>query len=268
MCSRPPPRRGHPLEHRGMRGRAWRRASAPRRTRPSSRLPRRAERRRRRRRRRRDPAPGVLANVWHPHGGRAPDNPRPHHLHRRRPHGAGGGGGRDPVAQPRPLGPLLGADPLRDSRTVHRTAGGVPRRGPGDRLRRCHRRAVPVRHHVPRRRQAREHRERSLRGQRPLAVVLMVVVLAAVIALGVNAHWATGVHHLVAGPARPRRTRRASGARCSPPTCSPSRPPPACSSSPWSGRSSSPAGPRVDRRGRPRGVRGPRYGERRRRRAR
>jgi NADH-quinone oxidoreductase subunit J len=36
-----------------------------------------------------------------------------------------------------------------------------------------------------------------LRGQRPLAVVLMVVVLAAVIALGVNAHWATGVHHLV-----------------------------------------------------------------------
>jgi len=172
------------------------RASAPRRTRPSSRLPRRAERRRRRRRRRRDPAPGVLANVWHPHGGRAPDNPD---LITFIVAGlmvlAGAVGvilSRNPSTRP-----LLGADPLRDSRTVHRTAGGVPRRGPGDRLRRCHRRAVPVRHHVPRRRQAREHRERSPAGQRPLAVVLMVVVLAAVIALGVNAHWATGVHHLV-----------------------------------------------------------------------
>ncbi len=33
-----------------------------------------------------------------------------------------------------------------------------------------------------------------LRGQRPLALLLVAVALGGVIALGVNAHWATGVH--------------------------------------------------------------------------
>jgi len=74
MCSRPPPRRGHPLEHRGCAG-----APGGARRRPEEQDQARAAKARRaekkRRRRRRDPAPGVLANVWHPHGGRAPTIP-------------------------------------------------------------------------------------------------------------------------------------------------------------------------------------------------
>jgi len=106
-------------EHRGMRGRAWRARVAPRRTRPT-RGCQGAPSGEEARRRRRDPRrgcwlmSGILTAAVHP-------TSRPHHLHRRRPHGAGGAVGY-PVAQPRPLGPLLGADPLRDSRTVHRTA--------------------------------------------------------------------------------------------------------------------------------------------------
>ena len=38
-----------------------------------------------------------------------------------------------------------------------------------------------------------------LRGQRPLALLLVVIALGGVIALGVDAHWATGAH-AVAGP--------------------------------------------------------------------
>jgi NADH-quinone oxidoreductase subunit J len=38
-----------------------------------------------------------------------------------------------------------------------------------------------------------------LRGQRPLALLLVAVVLGGVLALGVSAHWATGAH-AVAGP--------------------------------------------------------------------
>jgi len=40
--------------------------------------------------------------------------------------------------------------------------------------------------------------EEPLRGQRPLALLLVVIALGGVIALGVNAHWATG-RHAVAG---------------------------------------------------------------------
>jgi NADH-quinone oxidoreductase subunit J len=36
--------------------------------------------------------------------------------------------------------------------------------------------------------------EEPLRGQRPLALVLAVVAIGGVVALGVNAHWATGTH--------------------------------------------------------------------------
>jgi NADH-quinone oxidoreductase subunit J len=41
--------------------------------------------------------------------------------------------------------------------------------------------------------------QEPLRGQRPIALVLVVVALGGVIALGVGAHWATGAH-AVAGP--------------------------------------------------------------------
>ncbi len=35
-----------------------------------------------------------------------------------------------------------------------------------------------------------------LRGQRPLALVLIVIIAGCIIALGVNAHWVTGAHHV------------------------------------------------------------------------
>jgi NADH-quinone oxidoreductase subunit J len=41
--------------------------------------------------------------------------------------------------------------------------------------------------------------QEPLRGQRPIALLLVVVALGGVIALGVGAHWATGAH-AVAGP--------------------------------------------------------------------
>ena len=62
-----------------------------------------------------------------------------------------------------------------------------------------HRRPVPVRDHVPRRRPAGEHRGRAARGQRPLALSLVAARPGRRPRPRVDAHWATGAH-AVAGP--------------------------------------------------------------------
>ena len=59
-----------------------------------------------------------------------------------------GGGGPQPGA----LRPDAGHDPVRHRRPLRQPARSIPGRGPGHRLRRRHRGALPVRHHVPRRR--------------------------------------------------------------------------------------------------------------------
>ena len=66
--------------------------------------------------------------------------------------------------EPGPLGAEPGGHPVRHRRAVHRPRGRVPRRGAGHRLRRRHRRAVPVRDHAARRRSDRRHHRRAARG--------------------------------------------------------------------------------------------------------
>ena len=92
---------------------------------------------------------------------------RRRHVRGRRRHRAGrghrGGGGPQPGA----LRPHAGDDPVRRGRAVRPAAGQLPGRRAGDRLRRCHRRALPVRHHVPRRRPRGEHRRRAASGPAP-----------------------------------------------------------------------------------------------------
>ena len=90
-----------------------------------------------------------------------------------------------------------------------------------------------------------------LHGQRPLAFVMVAITLAGVIAMLATAHWVTGAHQVV-GPIEGRSSRAPEpprgevaqlGGSCSPPTSSPSRRPPPCWSSPWSGPSCWPAAP-------------------------
>ena len=87
-------------------------------------------------------------------------------------------------------------------------------------------------------------------GQRPLAVVFSLITLGGVLAMAATAHWVTGAKQVVgpiqghvAGRTRRRASRRSWASSSSRPTCSPSRPPPRCSSSRWSAPSCWPAGP-------------------------
>ncbi len=63
--------------------------------------------------------------------------------------------------QPRACGVVAGRDPVRRRGAVRRAGCPLPRRRAGHRLRRRHRRAVPVRHHAARRRPHRAPRRRA-----------------------------------------------------------------------------------------------------------
>ncbi len=174
------------------------------------------------------------------------DDPRPHHLHRRRRLRAGRGDRGGHLAQSGPRRPLAGAHPVRDRRALRRAACRLPRRRPGDRLRRRHRRPLPLRDHVPRRRPPGEHRGRAAPGPAPAG-------------LPARRHRPGRDHRPVRQrplghrrplgdgvdrPAAATPTSTCWASRCSPPTCSPSRPRPPSWSSPWSGRWCWPAGRR------------------------
>ena len=82
--------------------------------------------------------------------GHPTDHPRRRRVRRGRRHRPGRRHRRGRGPQPGPLGPDAGHDPVRRGRAVRAPAGQLPGRRPGDRLRRRHRRALPVRDHVPR----------------------------------------------------------------------------------------------------------------------
>ena len=132
---------------------------------------------------------------------------------------------------------------VRRGGAVRRAGGQLPRGRAGHRLRRRHRRAVPVRHHAARRRQRREPAHRAVQassGRWPPCVGAGVFGLV------------VGRHHRVArrrhggdgqpgsrspAPTARRRTTatsRRSPATCSATTCWPSSSPRCCSSSPSS----------------------------------
>ena len=95
----------------------------------------------------------VLVVAGHP-----ADHPRRRRVRRGRRHRPGRRHRRGGGPQPGPLGPDAGHDPVRRGRAVRPPAGQLPGRRAGDRLRRRHRRALPVRDHVPRGRPRGEHR--------------------------------------------------------------------------------------------------------------
>ena len=147
------------------------------------------------------------------------------------------------LAQPGACRTQPGDDALRGGRALHRAGGRLPGGRADHRLRRRHRRALPLRDHVPRRRPSRGHRRRSRSSASDRWPSSMVAItLAGVIAMLATSHWVTGAHQVVGpieGPIAkaPDRRRRGGPARhgsCSPPTSSPSRRPPPCWSSPWS----------------------------------
>ena len=125
---------------------------------------------------------------------------------------------------------------------VHRAGGRLPGRGADHRLRRRHRRAVPVRDHVPRRRPARGRRRRNpYRASGPWPSSWWGSPWPASSPCWPPRTGSPGPTRW-SGPSRarsprPRGHRRArwpsSASSCSPPTSSPSRPPPPCWSSPW-----------------------------------
>ena len=75
-------------------------------------------------------------------------------------------------------------------------------------------------------------------GQRPVALALVVLALAGVLALGIEAHWAVGAHAVAGARNQSGGDVARSAGRCSPPTCSRSRSLPRFSLSPSSERSS------------------------------
>ncbi|CAA9236317.1 MAG: NADH-ubiquinone oxidoreductase chain J, partial [uncultured Acidimicrobiales bacterium] len=77
----------------------------------------------------------------------------------RRPRDPVGGPRRDPGPQPRALRPHVDHDAVRGGGGVRRPGGALPGRRAGDRLRRRHRRALPVRDHAARGRPGGQHRD-------------------------------------------------------------------------------------------------------------
>ena len=166
--------------------------------------------------------------------------------------GGGDPGRRDrrrDVAQPGARRPQPGDDALRRGRALHRAGGRLPGRRADHRLRRRHRRPVPLRDHVPRRRPGRGHHRRAAGRPAPAGLRRSpLITLGGVLAMAATAHWVTGAKQVVgpiqghvAGPTRRPASRPSWASSSSRPTCSPSRPPPRCSSSPWSAPSCWPA---------------------------
>ena len=77
-------------------------------------------------------------------------HPRRGHLRRQRGRDPGRRGRGGDVAQPGARRPVAGDDAVRGGRALRRAARRLPGRRAGHRLRRRHRRAVPLRDHVPR----------------------------------------------------------------------------------------------------------------------
>ncbi len=132
---------------------------------------------------------------------------RGHHHHPRvvggRGHLRGGGGHRagrrhrgGGGPQPGPLGADAGDDPVRCGRALRPPAGRLPGRGAGDRLRRRHRGALPVRHHVPRGRPRGEHRRRAPAGPAAPGRGLVVLGTTGLLLLGQVSDWTTGAPHV------------------------------------------------------------------------
>ena len=167
-------------------------------------------------------------------------------------------GGGDPgrrhrrrhVAQPGARRPQPGDDALRRGRALHRAGGRLPGRRADHRLRRRHRRALPLRDHVPRRRPGRGH-QRSSRWPASARSPSSSRAHHPRRRAGHGGHGALGHRRQAGGGADPGPRRRARTRRrasrpswassSSPPTSSPSRPRPPCSSSPWSAPSCWPA---------------------------
>ena len=63
-----------------------------------------------------------------------------------------------------------------------------------------------------------------LRGQRPLAIGLIVLGTTGLLLLGQVSSWTTGAPHVAGVDAGAVRTSTCSGSRSTPPTCSPSKP--------------------------------------------
>ena len=170
-------------------------------------------------------------------------------VRRRRRHRARRRRRRGHRPQPGALRPARWSRRCSASPCCSSTRGRLPGRRAGHRLRRRHRRPVPVRDHAARRRPGRGRRESSRsRGQRPLAVIVgspssgwrcWPCCSAPVRPLGDRRR--SPVAGQLDGPGDQRREARPG--RSSPPTCSPSRSRRCCSSSPWSAPWCWPAGP-------------------------
>ena len=152
-----------PLEHRGMRGRMWRaqQAGAKQPMRPpgrqglegrpgqrQARTAKAASRPQEPAGRWQRPVASRLLLAARPTG----HHPRPHRVRRWPPPWSWRGARRGHVAQPGPRRAVAGLHPVRGGPAVHRAARRLPGRRAGHRLRRGHRRPVPVRDHVPGRR--------------------------------------------------------------------------------------------------------------------
>ena len=116
------------------------------------------------------------------------------------------------------LGVVLARNPVHSALLARRHAGerrgavhpaGRPaaRRGAGDRLRRRHRRAVPVRDHAARRRPARARSRDPLQAPARRCASSSALVLLAEVLFLTGHHWATGAHR------RRRATRSAAAPR-------------------------------------------------------
>ena len=125
-----------------------------------------------------------------------------------RPHGARRRRGRPRMRNPVHAALSLVRHALRDRGAVRRAAGRVPGRRPGDRLRRRHRGALPLRHHVPRRRPPRTTSppSRWSASARWLAALGGADRGGPIIALGSEAHWLGGAHSVVGPTGGPSRT--------------------------------------------------------------
>ena len=143
---------------------------------------------------------------------------------------------RRAVGQPRPLGAVAGGHAVRRRRAVRRPGGQLPRRRAGHRLRRRHRRAVPVRDHAARRRPHRGPRRRAASSASASRRSWSASPCSPCpCSPSPRSEWAaTGKRSNLRQPRQPRPTSRPSARSCSPATCWRSRSPRSCSSSPSS----------------------------------